>query len=159
MSCGVGHRWGLDPALLWLWYRLVAIAPIRPLAWEPPYAAGVAQRNSKKKKNHQSWKKHFRKSIKIEITKPDHIFHIPDYSLCNQNELDFIFQNFWTIWNTHTQIYTQQFLCMYTINFVSQCHFALFFLVYKISFLNHIFSSLNGIFQHMVIAKISEDRN
>ena len=32
LSCGVGCRRGLDPALLWLWLRLVATAPIRPLA-------------------------------------------------------------------------------------------------------------------------------
>ena len=42
MSGGVGRRRGSDPALLWLWLRLVARAPIRPLAWEPPYAEGVA---------------------------------------------------------------------------------------------------------------------
>ena len=42
MSCGVGRRHGSDPALLWLWWRPAAAAPIRPLAWEPPYAAGVA---------------------------------------------------------------------------------------------------------------------
>ena len=35
-------RWVKDPALLWLWNRLAAAAPIRPLAWEPPYAEGVA---------------------------------------------------------------------------------------------------------------------
>ena len=29
--------------MLWLWHRPVATAPIQPLAWEPPYAAGVAQ--------------------------------------------------------------------------------------------------------------------
>ena len=29
--------------MLWLWRRLVATAPIQPLAWEPPYAAGAAQ--------------------------------------------------------------------------------------------------------------------
>ena len=57
MSCGVGHRHGLDPALLWLWCRLVAIAPTRPLAWEPPYAAGAAQRNSKKTKKKKEKKK------------------------------------------------------------------------------------------------------
>jgi len=50
MSCGVGCRRGSDPALLWLWCRLVATAPISPLAWEPPYAAGVAQEIAKKKK-------------------------------------------------------------------------------------------------------------
>ena len=38
MSCGVGHRCGLALALLWLWCRLATAAPIRPLAWEPPYA-------------------------------------------------------------------------------------------------------------------------
>ena len=32
MSCGVGCRCGLDPSLLWLGCRLVAMAPIRPLA-------------------------------------------------------------------------------------------------------------------------------
>ena len=35
-------QWVNDPALLWLWGRPAAVAPIRPLAWEPPYAAGVA---------------------------------------------------------------------------------------------------------------------
>ena len=43
VSCGVGCRRGSDPAWLWLWRRPVATAPIRPLAWEPPYAAGAAQ--------------------------------------------------------------------------------------------------------------------
>ena len=42
MSCGVGRRRGLDPTLLWLWCRLAAVAPIQPLAWEPPYAMCVA---------------------------------------------------------------------------------------------------------------------
>ena len=28
--------------MLWLWHRLAAIAPITPLAQEPPYAAGEA---------------------------------------------------------------------------------------------------------------------
>jgi len=44
----------LDPALLWLWCRPVATAPILPLAWEPPYAAKaaleMAKRQKKKKK-------------------------------------------------------------------------------------------------------------
>ena len=33
-------------ALLWLWRRPVAVAPIGPLAWEPPYAMGVALKKS-----------------------------------------------------------------------------------------------------------------
>ena len=49
VSCGVGCRLSLDPALLWLWHRLAATAPIRPLAWEPLYAAGAAQEIAKKK--------------------------------------------------------------------------------------------------------------
>ena len=48
MSCGVGHRCGLEPALLWLWLRLAAAVPIRPLAWEPAYAEGVALEKAKK---------------------------------------------------------------------------------------------------------------
>ena len=34
---------GSDPALLWLWCRPEATAPMRPLAWEPPYAAGATR--------------------------------------------------------------------------------------------------------------------
>ena len=36
VSSGVGRRHGLDPMLLWLWCRLAAVAPFRPLAWKPP---------------------------------------------------------------------------------------------------------------------------
>ena len=50
MSCGVGHRGGLDPMLLWLRRKPAATALIRPLAWDPPYAADVAQKRQKKKK-------------------------------------------------------------------------------------------------------------
>ena len=51
MSCGVGRRHGSDPMLLWLWRRLVATAPIQPLAWEPLYAAGAALEKAKRQKN------------------------------------------------------------------------------------------------------------
>ena len=50
MSGGVGLRHGLDLALLWLWHRLAAMAPIGPLAWEPPYAAEEAQEMAKRQK-------------------------------------------------------------------------------------------------------------
>ena len=50
MSCGVGCRRGSDPALLWLWCRPAATAPIRPLALEPPYATGAAQEKAKRPK-------------------------------------------------------------------------------------------------------------
>ena len=48
MSC-VGRRCGSDLASLWLWRRPAAIAPIQPLAWEPPYAMCVALEKTKKK--------------------------------------------------------------------------------------------------------------
>ena len=51
MSCGIGHRLGSDLVLLWLWRRPAAIALIRPLVWEPPYAADVALEKTKDKKN------------------------------------------------------------------------------------------------------------
>ena len=47
VSCGVGHRCGLDPVLLWLWHRSAAAARIQPLAWELPYAMGLALKNFK----------------------------------------------------------------------------------------------------------------
>ena len=50
MSRGVGHRRGLDPELLWLWCRPVAIALFRPLAWEPPYATSAALKKKKERK-------------------------------------------------------------------------------------------------------------
>ena len=53
LSCGVGHRLGLDPELLWLRHRLAAAAPSRLLAWELPYASGTALKSKKKKKGLQ----------------------------------------------------------------------------------------------------------
>ena len=56
MSCGVGHRRGSDPVLLWLWLRPAAAAPIQPLAWELPYTlyAAVAALKRKKKKKQKT---------------------------------------------------------------------------------------------------------
>ena len=53
MGRGVPHRYWLDPVLLWLWYRLAAVAPVQTLAWELPHAAHVAlkSKNEKEKKN------------------------------------------------------------------------------------------------------------
>ena len=47
MGCSVGCRCGSDPALLWLWCRPAATAPIGPLAWEPPCAVGSALKRQK----------------------------------------------------------------------------------------------------------------
>jgi len=59
MTCGVGHRCGSDPTLLWLWRRPVATAPIRPLAGEPPYAKGAALEKGKKIENKNIMKQRF----------------------------------------------------------------------------------------------------
>ena len=48
MRCGVVHRHGSYPALLWLWCRLAGVAPILPLTWQPPYALAVAPQIKKK---------------------------------------------------------------------------------------------------------------
>ena len=37
--------------MLWLWCRLAAMALVRPLAWESPYAMGAALKRQKKKNN------------------------------------------------------------------------------------------------------------
>ena len=56
MSCGVGHRLRSDLEVLWLWLwcRPVAVALIRPLAWEPPHAMGVALKKQNKQTNKQT---------------------------------------------------------------------------------------------------------
>ena len=38
VSCGAGHRCGLDPMLLWLWCRLAAAVLTKSLAQELLYA-------------------------------------------------------------------------------------------------------------------------
>ena len=51
MSSGVGHRHGLDLVSLWLWCRQAAKTPIKPLAWEPPYAKGLALEKAERQNN------------------------------------------------------------------------------------------------------------
>jgi len=53
--CGVGHRHGSDPMLLWLWHRLAATALIRPLAWKPLHAVGAAPEKAKRQKRKKKW--------------------------------------------------------------------------------------------------------
>ena len=62
MSCAVARGCGLDLVLLWLWCRPVAAAPIGPLAWEPPCAAGVALEKTKDKRPKKKKKKKKAKS-------------------------------------------------------------------------------------------------
>ena len=63
MSCGVGCKRSLDLVLLWLWHRLAATASIRPLAWEPLYAAGAPQTDKRQKK----CMRHFRISLSVDF--------------------------------------------------------------------------------------------
>ena len=75
MSCGVGYRSGSNLALLWLWRRPVTTAPFQPLAWEPPYAVGVAQEIEKKKKKKER-KENYRPVplIKLKCIHPNQNF-------------------------------------------------------------------------------------
>ena len=57
MSCGVARRDGSNLAWLWLWQRLVAIALIPPLAWEPPYAVSAALKKDEKRLKRKEKKK------------------------------------------------------------------------------------------------------
>ena len=59
VSCGVGHRLDSDLALLWFWHRPAATGPIRPLAWEPPYATGSALEKAKKTKKKKKKERKF----------------------------------------------------------------------------------------------------
>ena len=45
MSCGVGCKCSSNLTLLW--HRPAATAPIQPLAWGPPYAAGAGLKNKR----------------------------------------------------------------------------------------------------------------
>ena len=50
---------------LWLWRRLVATGPIRPLAWEPPYATGEALEKAKRPKKKREREREKRKSHEV----------------------------------------------------------------------------------------------
>ena len=57
LSCGIGHRCGSDPLLLWLWHRPATTAPIWPLAWDLPCAVGAALKSKKKKRKRKEKEK------------------------------------------------------------------------------------------------------
>ena len=67
MSCGVGHRCGKDPELMWLWPRLAAVALIWLLAWEFSYAAPVALKRSKQQQQQQQKKQVIRDLGLVEV--------------------------------------------------------------------------------------------
>ena len=51
VNFSLGFRYGLDLVLLWLWHRPASTALIQLLAWELPYATGVAPKKKKKNRN------------------------------------------------------------------------------------------------------------
>ena len=46
-----------------LWHRPAAVAPIGPLAWEPPYAAGVSLKSKSKYWPSMSWGESLEKTL------------------------------------------------------------------------------------------------
>ena len=65
-------QWVKDPPWLWQWCRSAAVAPIRPLAWKPPYAGGVALKSKKqtnKKNKKTTMRYHFTSIIMAIINK------------------------------------------------------------------------------------------
>jgi len=83
VSCGVGCRCGSDLALLWLWCRSAATAPIPPLAWELPYATGAALKKTERKRRKEGRKEEGRKEStdKSKITLTIFYFFQP-YFVC-----------------------------------------------------------------------------
>ena len=69
MSCGVCRRCGLDPAWLWLWCRLAAVSLIRPLAWDPPCAAGAALEKTIRQKKKEKEKRKEKIKAKSSLAK------------------------------------------------------------------------------------------
>ena len=84
MSCGVDLRHGSDLVLLWLWCGLAAVAPTRPLAWEPPYAVGTALKRQKDKTNKQT--NEFLYSFFVVFLEP-HLQHMEVPRLVVESEL------------------------------------------------------------------------
>ena len=70
MNCGVGRRCGSDLALLWLRCRAAAVAWIKPLAWEPPYAAGVALKRQRDKQTNKQTNKQTKQPTKQTWKQP-----------------------------------------------------------------------------------------
>ena len=81
MSCGIGPRYVSDPALLWLWCRPAATAPVQPLAWEPPYAAGAALKSKTKKKDNESCTRELGFTGDLNCTDAGRVFTIIQSSL------------------------------------------------------------------------------
>ena len=87
MSCGVGRRCGSDLALLWLWRRPAATAPIRPLAWDPPHAASVALKGQKPKKK--------KKEKETENLESGNFSLVKDITKTKRRLINFVHEKLW----------------------------------------------------------------
>ena len=80
VGCGIGCGHGLDPTLLWLWCRPVAVAPVPPLSLGTYICVGAALKRQKEKK--KVWKViillwlKYRVSIEFKIIYED--YNSPD---------------------------------------------------------------------------------
>ena len=70
-SYDVGLKYGSDPELQWLWLWLAAVALIRLLAWELPYATDAALKRKNKNKNKTTTTKNKTKTEKKNNQKPE----------------------------------------------------------------------------------------
>ena len=61
VSCGVGQRWGLDPALAVM--KAGSCSSDLTLAWEFPYVVGAALKKKKKKKQKKKKRERILESV------------------------------------------------------------------------------------------------
>ena len=74
MSGGVGQRRSSEPTLLWPWHRPASTAPVRPLAWEPPYAMGSGPRKDKKTKKKKKRKRKRKKNLRKNTQEINYVY-------------------------------------------------------------------------------------
>ena len=79
MSCGVGCRCGSCCGSASC--RLAATALIRPLAWEPPYAAGAAQEMAKRQKKKEKEKEKKKRKLQNKIIIKYHFIPLKQHKI------------------------------------------------------------------------------
>ena len=117
MNCGVSRGRSLDLVSLWLWCRPVAVAPIRPRAWEPPCATGVTLKSKKTKTKTIVWdpnkenfsfiQPHFIETLKTQIKEPSFLFLLQIHTLTDTYTHRDTYRDTHTDLLTHRQTQTQ----------------------------------------------------
>ena len=80
-------QWVKDSALLWLWRRPTAATKIQPLAWEAPYASGVALGKKKKKERERI---HSEITVHLSTMRQEAKKNFLDFMVQNLNKLFFV---------------------------------------------------------------------